>query len=224
MARNTGASEANGEILVFIDDDCEPDKNWLRAFEHDLMKDSNRLLGGRTINILKNNPYSSASHELIEYLYSYYNINPDDAKFIASNNMAMSARIFRDIGGFDIKLTRAAAEDRELCDRLRFFGYNLNYAPQAIVFHSHKLTFYKFWIQHFNYGRGAYYFRIARVMRGQDPIKVEPLSFYMNLLRYPMTKNTSHHYSYISFLLVISQLANISGFVWEYFNQNIKGS
>src|SRR5687767_5128657 len=32
-ARNTGAWEAKGEFLAFVDDDCAPDAGWLRGLE-----------------------------------------------------------------------------------------------------------------------------------------------------------------------------------------------
>ncbi len=223
-ARNTGAEKAKGKFLAFTDDDCEPELNWLKAFEKEFKRDSEIFIGGHTINALPENPYSTASQELINYLYSYYNSDTNNATFFASNNIAVRADLFRKLGGFDVTTLRATAEDREICDRWIYNGYTMTYTPQAIVFHSHDLSLAQFWRQHFNYGRGAYYFRKVRAMRGQEKVKLEPSSFYTELILYPLKKKENQHKIYTSGLLVLSQIANALGFYWEnvirYFNKN----
>jgi len=223
-ARNTGAEKAKGEFLAFTDDDCEPEQNWLQAFEKEFKRDSEIFLGGYTINTLPQNPYSTASQELINYLYSYYNSDPNNATFFASNNIAVRADLFRKLGGFDVTTLRATAEDREICDRWIHNGYKMTYTTEAIIFHSHDLSLTQFWKQHFNYGRGAYYFRKVRAIRGQERVKLEPASFYTELILYPLKKNEIQHKIYTALLLVLSQTANALGFYWEniirYFNKN----
>jgi len=184
-ARNTGAKKANGKFLAFTDDDCELKSNWLNAFENEFKRDSEVFLGGYTINSLSDNPYSAASQELINYLYSYYNSDRNNATLFASNNIAVRADLFKNLGGFDVTILRATAEDREICDRCIYNGHKMTYTTQAIIFHSHDLSLTKFWRQHFNYGRGAYYFRKARAVRGQEKVKLEPASFYTELILYP---------------------------------------
>ena len=225
VARNYGAENANGTFLAFTDDDCELEENWLLTFENEFTKEPDALLGGYTINTLSENPYSTASQELINYIYSYYNSDPDNATFFASNNIALRADLFKKLGGFwNVTTLRATSEDRELCDRWLYKGYKMIYTSEAIVFHSHPMSADKFWKQHFNYGRGAYYFRNLRAQRGQKKVKLEPLSFYTDLILYPFKKKESRNKYYISFLLVISQIANASGFYWETIVQYINKS
>ncbi|MEH1908565.1 MAG: glycosyltransferase [Nostoc sp.] len=213
-ARNTGANLAKGKYLGFTDDDCTLDPNWLSALENTFSKIPNALLGGKTINALPDNPYSTASQLLIDYIYDYYNLNSSQAEFFASNNFAVSRELFNQVGQFDLNFPLAAAEDREFCDRWLFSGYSLYYVPQAIIYHSHNLNLPRFWQQHFNYGCGAFHFHQIRSQRNETSMKVEPLRFYLQLLAYPlMTKYQILSKVLISGLLFISQLANVLGFL-----------
>ncbi|MEH2384587.1 MAG: glycosyltransferase family 2 protein [Nostoc sp.] len=205
---------AKGKYLGFTDDDCTLDPNWLSALENTFSKIPNALLGGKTINALPDNPYSTASQLLIDYIYDYYNLNSSQAEFFASNNFAVSRELFNQVGQFDLNFPLAAAEDREFCDRWLFSGYSLYYVPQAIIYHSHNLNLPRFWQQHFNYGCGAFHFHQIRSQRNETSMKVEPLRFYLQLLAYPlMTKYQILSKVLISGLLFISQLANVLGFL-----------
>ncbi|MDJ0843606.1 glycosyltransferase family 2 protein [Crocosphaera sp.] len=220
-ARNTGANAAKGEYLAFTDDDCTLDKNWLSALENGFSKAEKALIGGKTINDLPDNPYSTASQLLIDYIYDYYNNKSHQPTFFASNNFALSRDLFKKVGQFDVTFPLAAGEDREFCDRWLFSGYPLQYIPEAIIYHSHHLSLSKFWRQHFNYGCGAYYFHQLRSQRNQTSLKVEPLNFYWKLLTYPVT--TKHNPSsqlLLCSLLFISQFANAYGF---FISQQKKG-
>jgi glycosyltransferase involved in cell wall biosynthesis len=230
-ARNRGAGQAKGQFLAFTDDDCLPDANWLQALATRFAITPDCLIGGRTLNILAENPYSTASQILIDYLYGYYNANPNQARFLASNNFALPADRFHSMGGFDITYARAAGEDREFCDRWLSQQYSMIYAPEAVVYHAHQLGLYTFWRQHFNYGRGAFCFRQMQSLKDspslsaetsadkelakEEPIKVEPLSFYGKLLIYPFLTSSSQPAFVLSVLLLISQIANTVGFFWE---------
>jgi GT2 family glycosyltransferase len=121
---------------------------------------------------------------------------------------------FLAVGGFDSSFPSAAGEDREFCDRWQGRGYRMIYAPQAIVYHHHHLTLRAFWRQHVRYGRAAYRFHALRASRNREPIRVEPLSFYWNLLRYPFQVSRRQWAMQLAALLTLSQVANATGFLW----------
>ena len=214
-ARNTGAAQAHGQLLAFLDDDCQPAPSWLQSLAaHGAPPE--RMIGGRTLNALPQNPYSTASQSLIDYLYAYYNADRQRARFIASNNLAMPAEAFLKFGGFEAAFPFAAAEDRELCDRWLSQGFEITYAPEAIVYHAHPLTFRSFWRQHFNYGRGAFQFHTLRARRAQRRLQLEPQAFYWNLATYPLVQAWHHQErTRMLWLILVSQGANALGFMRE---------
>ena len=214
-ARNTGAAQAKAQFLAFTDDDCTVSTNWLQTLAARFTKLPHCTIGGRVQNALPENTYSTASQLLVSYLYTYYNVEPDRARFLTSNNLAVPKELFHTVGGFDALWMHAAGEDREFCDRWLFYGHRLVHAPEVLVFHAHPLTLRTFWWQHFTYGQGAYYFHSVRAQRTQEGIKVEPLRFYWRLLQYPFSQGECRRGPTLASLLVIAQSANVVGFFWE---------
>jgi GT2 family glycosyltransferase len=116
---------------------------------------------------------------ILDIVYRHHNADPERARFFATANLAMTASAFRSLGGFDTRFRSAAAEDREFCDRCRFQGYSMAYAPDAVVAHHHELSFLRFCRQQFNYGRGACDFQQIRAQRGSGTL-LEDLKFHLN--------------------------------------------
>lgn len=213
-ARNTGAESAKGRFLVFTDDDCEPFPDWLLEYEKAFEQYPHNFLGGKTVNALEDNPYSTASELLVHYLYYYNNSDPENALFFNSSNIAIPREDFFESGAFDVITMRNTAEDRELCDRWLSQGRKLTYVDKARVYHSHSLSLLSFWRQHFNYGRGAHYFWIASSKRGKSKVTIPKGSFYLGLIRYPYKKKINKVHT-MSLLLVTSQASYILGYLWE---------
>lgn len=212
-ARNTGASAAKGALLAFTDDDCSPAPDWLDCLAAGVGEETAVAVGGRTINAFPENAFSTASQLLIDYLYAYYNQN--SGTFFTSNNLAVPKKLFLEVGGFDTNMPLAAGEDREFCDRWRHLGFSLRFIPDAIVRHWHWLTAVSFWRQHFNYGRGAWQYHQIRAKRQQMSLKVEPFSFYLNLIRFPFSQQRFLPAVIHAKLLGMAQVANAAGFFWE---------
>ena len=214
-ARNAGAVKAKGEYLIFTADDCMPAVNWLSTLAMRAVAEPDSAVGGAIINALPDNHYSTATHLLIEYLYSYYNALPGAAKFFTPNNLAVPTDRYHAIGGFNESFVRATGEDREFCDRWTRHGYRMRYAPEVIVTHAHPLTFRAFLRQHFNYGRGTFRYRTMQASLRARQMSLEPMSFYLNLLRASRSVARTKRNVRLTLLLGVSQVANAAGFVWE---------
>lgn len=217
-ARNRGAKLARGAWLAFIDDDCVAEAGWLSTLVRRAETHPGHMIGGRTVNGLERNPFSAASQHLVSYLYRY-SWHSDGGRpwggFFASNNLAVPAPEFRRLGGFDEGFPLAAGEDRDFCSRWSEHGLPVHYAPDALVYHRHPLTAPGFFRQHWNYGRGAFHFHRARARRGSGPVRFEPLSFYVGLLRFPFTREGPGRGALSAALLAVSQVANVAGYAYE---------
>jgi len=207
-ARNRGAQHARGDILAFTDDDCAPTSQWLRELAQSFNDAPTGLVGGRTINGLVDNLYSTASQIIVDEAYAYFLSRNSDLRFFTSSNMAVSAKLFHESGGFDSSFR--TSEDRDFCDRWIRQGHPLVYSPKAIVHHYHHLNLRGFCRQHFTYGRGAYQFHRTPTRCGRSLLKPDP-QFYASVFRRALSWKPLCMVG----LMGLWQVANLAGFLWQ---------
>lgn len=214
-ARNHGAENASGRFLAFFDDDCRAPPDWFTTVARSL--DERVMIGGTTRN-MATGIFSDASQILVNYLYRRFNHQGERVRFLTSNNMIVPARMFREVNGFSELFPKAAAEDRDFCDRWLRVGHEIRHVPEIVVNHYHEMNIFQFIRQHFGYGFGAFLYHENRKSLTGGTLKLEPLQFYIELLLFPFSPagkiNSKLNAFFLSLCLLISQIFNCAGYVW----------
>ncbi len=141
-ARNRGATEARGEIILFTDDDCVPMPDWLDAMLQPFADPE--VVGAK--GIYRTHQKSLAARFVqIEYEDKYRLMAGfDSIDFIDTYSAAFRRERFLEMTGYDTSFPVACAEDVELSYRMSARGWKMKFAPKAIVYHTHPDTFSKY--------------------------------------------------------------------------------
>lgn len=128
-ARNVGAQAATGELLIFTDADCRPQRGWLDTYL-ELASHNTGLLAGPVIVEPGATPNNWAIFDTVRGMRQEVFIRHG---YAVTANLAVPRRIFDRLGGFDAK--RLSGGDAEFCRRAGRAGFKLTLLPNAVVFH-----------------------------------------------------------------------------------------
>ncbi len=135
-ARNRGLRAAEGEIVVFLDDDmwCAP--GWVSAHAAALQQ-TDRTIGIGAFFVSPDSPRSLARDcselELGAFHRQYKPGQPVPLSACTFGNTSAPRKALLEIGGFDQRLRMR--EDAELALRLRKGGFQFHYVPDAVAYH-----------------------------------------------------------------------------------------
>jgi len=225
-ARNRGVAEARGELIAFTDDDCLPTPSWLESLVTAHRQSPDAVVGGITFNGLTDDVFATTSQMIIDLVYEHFNADQASAYFLTSNNILCSRAAYSQLGGFDTSFSRAAAEDRDFCDRWRASGRPLRLVPAAMLEHRHAQNLRQFLGLHYRYGRGAYRYQSKRRQRGSGSM-VQDMNFHISLLRRLPRHLQKHHglsrKVQVTTAILLWQMANTAGFIHEATAQQFAG-
>src|SRR3989304_5607183 len=135
-ARNNGANQAQGEIILFTDADCEPQPNWIEEMIKPL--DNPQVVGVKGV-------YKTRQKELvarlvqIEYEHKYERMKKFKyIDFIDTYSAGYRKDIFLKYNGFDERYPKASVEDQEFSFRLSHDGHKMVFNPDAVVYHKNS--------------------------------------------------------------------------------------
>jgi cellulose synthase/poly-beta-1,6-N-acetylglucosamine synthase-like glycosyltransferase len=134
-ARNAGAKEAKGGIILFTDSDCEPMANWL---EEMLKPFADPGIGGAKGSYRTKQGELTAQFVQLEY-ESRYEITKrhKEIDYIDTYSAAFRRDLFLKHGGYNTDFPLACAEDAEFSFRLKEAGVRMVFNPSAVVYHLH---------------------------------------------------------------------------------------
>lgn len=141
-ARNRGALEARGTIVLFTDDDCVPAPGWLAAMVEPF-KDPT-VAGVKGVYCTRQKRLV-ARFVQIEY-EDRYRLMSDllQIDFIDTYSAGFRRDRFLEVNGYDTRFPVACAEDVELSYRMSARGWTMQFIPAAVVYHTHPDTLWRY--------------------------------------------------------------------------------
>lgn len=123
--RNFGAQNALHPWLAFTDDDCLPDKNWLKsAYEYILANPHLKAIEGLTqIDFRDESSLSSKGLKRLQHQGGYQTCN-----------MFYEKNLFQQLGGFDLNFPYYL-EDTDFAWSVLDAGNEIGWCPEAIIVH-----------------------------------------------------------------------------------------
>jgi glycosyltransferase involved in cell wall biosynthesis len=145
VAKNTGAENANGDLLIFYDDDMRPSTTSVQS--HVDFYNSNNceyILGGNQIEDkakAKNDIENYKAHLTYKWLSKYHegvNYINEGNLFLTAANFSISRNLFKKLNGFNSKLTDA--EDFDLAFRAVKQKVKIYFDKSNLAIHEDPIT------------------------------------------------------------------------------------
>jgi GT2 family glycosyltransferase len=134
---NKGADEADGDLLLFLNDDCQVLTGWLDALVEAFNSPTVGIAGSKLVY-----PDGRIQHAGVGFRdnggLEAYNLLEDlptrDVNAVTGACFAIRADLFTDIGGFD-ETFRNGYEDVDLCLRVLLAEWRIRYVAESVVIH-----------------------------------------------------------------------------------------
>jgi GT2 family glycosyltransferase len=153
-ARNTGIRAATSAILAFTDADCRPQPQWLQQLVQPFQQSAVGLVAGE-ITALPGRSLLEQFAERRDTLSQKHTLSHPFRPYGQTANLAVRRHTFERVGLFRPYLTTGG--DADLCWRVQQQGWQMQFAPQAIVQHRHRTSIAELRSQWQRYGRSNRY-------------------------------------------------------------------
>lgn len=166
---NRAVDAADGDILLFLNNDVEVSKNWLSPLQQNFLDPKTGAVQPKMLsyNNKSSFEYAGAAGGMIDYLgfpfcrgrifdslesdIGQYD-EPSHIFWASGAALAFRKDLFIELGGFDERF-EFHMEEIDLCWRLQRAGFHVNYEPESVVYHlgggslrtgSPRKTYYNF--------------------------------------------------------------------------------
>jgi glycosyltransferase involved in cell wall biosynthesis len=209
-ARNKGAVEATGEIILFTDSDCVPQNNWVEEMVKPFEDPEVIAVKGA---YKTNQKALIARYAQIEFEERFKILKKAESIDMVDTYSAGYRRsVFLSLGGFDPSFPAANNEDTELSYKMSQSGHKMVFNSNAIVYHLNhpdsikKYARLKFWR---GYWRMVVYKRYPNKMLKDSytpqTLKIQILFLFLFLISFSLIWLLPH-------LIVYPLIFSISGF------------
>ena len=166
-ARNRGAKESQGNIILFTDADCVADKNWVEEMVAPLR--NAKVVGVKGVYGNRANHTIPRLVQLeFEERYDLLEKSRGGIDMVDTYAAAFRKEIFLNMGGFDLSFPVANNEDTEFSYRLSSRNFLLVFNRKAVVYHlNHARTLFQY--MKLKFGRG--YWRLVVYKRFPEKMR-----------------------------------------------------
>lgn len=133
-AGNVGISSARGTLVLFTDDDCIAQRDWIERMGTALAV-APVVAGAITSPV---SDYLRLCHNIAHFYPFMPGRKAGPAEFIAGANMGFHRSVLEKLQGFE--KGRRVASDTEFALRARQSGYRIYFTPEAVVMHCPEYT------------------------------------------------------------------------------------
>lgn len=172
-ARNHGLENAIGELILFIDSDCEAHPDWINIIVNEYQQNTFDACGGPDGGKDDFTTLQKAIDFAMTSFFTTGGMRGHSEKMMATffprtHNMAIKRKIYEKVGGFG---SLRHGQDIEFSNRIRKSGARIKFLMNAVVYHRRRTSLKQFFKQVFNWG-------VARVNLGKiDSSMLEPIHF-----------------------------------------------
>tara|TARA_B110000967_G_C18826155_1_gene531512 strand:- start:458 stop:1366 length:909 start_codon:yes stop_codon:yes gene_type:complete len=146
FGRNRGIKEANGDFIIFLDDDAFISNNYFHRISFYFKQYSDVMAIGSKILLDYESIIPKWENPYLNSLLGYFNLGNDVKYFKGNNyprgsNMSFRKEVFNLVGLFNTRLGRignelGGGEEKDIFQRIYNEKLNVLYVPDAVVYHS----------------------------------------------------------------------------------------